>query len=308
MKLLNTIEKTVKDFLIEKHQYDNLITLGKKEVNYIRSLNRDIDNQLNSLKNFFKDENFYFKGGVARLALQIYINKENANDYIRDADYVYIGKYNNLDNLTRDLAKDLENYNINWVAFLHEVEHIDTFKEYFTTRDLTMNEVLLRPDKLIFTRRAYKDIVDKQINPKALKIYTRLSPRLLLFACRYNFNIKDNIQLEFDDFNILVCLLKAYELNIEEKYFYMLKKYTNTPEHNLNEFLFNLLISISGFILAGREKNIIKDLINNENLEKLYDLYPEIEEEVKKINFNEKDIDFYLPLLRKPNRNKNYIN
>lgn len=286
----------VKNFnlITEENQYDKLIFFDKNIVDTICDINFEIKNLLNDSS--FDDENVYFKGGVARLALITYIENKNINEPIRDIDLVYINE--NINNYFNFRDSDIEKY--------YDVEYIENFDKYFKSRDITLNEVLLRPDKLICTRRAYRDVLNYSINPKSNDISSRMFSRMLLFAARYNYNISKNIEMTNNiyPFDFLVCLLKAYELGIESDYFYICKDYNVTDEYDLKDWLFYLLNNVFNFNLFGRDKLIVKDLkdFTSEKLNTLYEYYPSLKDEVDKINLDY-DED-YSNFLTKPNRNK----
>jgi hypothetical protein len=296
LEFRNLINK-VKNFSIitESNQYDKLIFFDKNIVNEIKEINPDIKNILN--KYSFKSDNVFFKGGVARTALLSYVRNKNISNDIRDIDLVYIGEdYSDFHKLR---GENLEEYS--------DMEYIETFEDYFKSRDITLNEVLINNNKLICTRRAFRDIENYLINAKTNDLSSRLLARMLLFAVRYDYDVIKNFKLyEAYPFDFLVCLLKAYELGIEFDYFDICKTYNITNNHSLSEWLYKLLNSVYDFSLFGRDKLIAKDLINfnEDKLNELYEFYPDLKQEVDKINLTEIDEDLLKKYLKKSNRNK----
>lgn len=291
--LIKLIESTVVEFFNESKQYNKLVSLKHDDINEIRKNNNKLNTILNN--SIFKNKNIYIKGGVARLALQIYLN-DYTDDFIRDIDYCYIGNHDEYSNIDFNEEVDYEGESIN---------------HYFKSRDITLNEVLLRPNIFIFTRRAYRDFNNEKINPKTNHIDSRLYSRVLLFSARYDYVVSNEIHSQYIiEFDFLVCLLKAYELNIEEKYFLICKKHYVTDHNTLSDWLIDLLTSVYDFDLFGRDKYIAKDIVGNNDkniLNNLYKKYPNLKKEVKKIDFDNIDADYSL-YLKKPNRinNKKY--
>jgi hypothetical protein len=282
--LRNFIKNSIRECLNEQNQYSNLVTLN--QINNIKGKNNYLDNILRD--EVFKNKGVYLKGGVARLALSIYY-EFNDDSVIRDVDYCFIGDYKEYQKIKDDIDLDIDYEG-------------DTIDGYFKNRDVTLNEVLLRPDILIFTRRAYRDFEKNIINPKTNIVSSRLASRLLLFVARYNYNIPLSVDINdntVDSFDFLVCLLKAYELGIQQKYYTICKEYV-TLYYTLPEWLAFLLEDVYNFSLYGREKFIAHDISTLSNISKeLYVTYPELKKEVQKINLNDDD---YLNYFKKKNR------
>jgi hypothetical protein len=287
------IATTIREYLNEQYfyvikennQYNNLVTLN--QIDEIRSKNNDLDKILRN--GIFKNKGIYLKGGVARLALSVYYGF-NDDSVIRDVDYCFIGDYEEYLKIEDSINLDIDYEGA-------------TINEYFKNRDVTLNEVLLRPNILIFTRRAYRDFEKNIINPKANVVSSRLASRLLLFSARYDYNIPLSINIEVNEmysFDFLVCLLKAYELGVQQKYYHICREYGITDDSSLSEWLVFLLEDVYNFSLFGREKYIAYDISTLINIRKeLYVMYPELKKEIQKINM---DDDYYLNYLKKKNR------
>ena len=98
--LKNFIETTIIEYLNEESQYNKFILIPKEGVNKIRDINDDIDEILNN--SIFSNKNIYLKGGVARNALELYINSDIESPIIRDIDYCYIGSISDYHKLFSD--------------------------------------------------------------------------------------------------------------------------------------------------------------------------------------------------------------
>jgi hypothetical protein len=277
MNVIQLVENIVKEYLNE-NKYSNLIKLEKNVVDEIREKHSSLNKILSD--KIFDKNNIYLKGGGARAGLIMYLNNEY--DIIRDVDYVYVGPY-------KEYMNNIDYFNGN---VDYEGDSIDN---YMKNRDVTINEILLSRNYLIFSRRALRDYKKESIVPKQKYISSRLYSRMLLFSAKYNYNLNfNNLIFDYDDkdnFNLFICLLKAYELNIEYKYFDLCKKYDLTNNiYYISDWIYYLLDDMYGFDFYGREKLIIKDIIHNRNFEKIYDKFPELKYEVDAINLN--DIDY----------------
>jgi hypothetical protein len=300
------IKRLLREGLIKENQYDNYIVLDKKIVDRIREINPAINKELSS--SVFGVSNIYAKGGAARLALLIYCELDNngglhGNDVIRDSDFVYLGSYD-------DYQKDYEKYRDYGVDYEGE-----TFEKYFSRRDITLNEVLLSPTKLMFTRRAYRDAMKNVVNPSKgndsrYGVDDRLAARMFLFAARYGYKPVDSFKFNcnnYNTFDFLVCLLKSYELGIQDKFFNLFKEYCDEFS-SLSDWLAFLMINTGGFDYYGRENGLVNDLSSvsdselKSELEKtVYPEYPELKKAVNKLNIDDES-DYFKHYLTKYNR------
>lgn len=283
---------------------DKIITLSKDKVDIIRKRSFTINNLLsNSI--FKKYDNLWLKGGISRLALMLYLNQDVDDSDVRDIDTVaFFNDYND------------DYYNFSKEEFYGiDVERTTMTPENFLlSTDFSFNSVLLRPDKMIFTRRAYKSILDKKIKKKDdLLSYVqdeRGAARLLLFAARYGYRIPNEVKFKKieDGFEFLIVTLKAYELGIQNKFFNLLKKYNlNLKSSNIIMFLLNLLKKNNYFTIGDDRIHLLyKDLINNDkNIEDIKHLLSdEIKNALKNFEYQN---DIPKNILRKFNR-KDYSN
>ena len=218
----------------------------------------------------------YCKGGAARIALSVHLGLYN-EDTLRDSDFAYIG------------AKESQPAGVADLDFEGE-----DFAEYFNSRDTAINEVLVRPGCLIFTDRAAKAMQTATIDTEEA-MSSRLLSRVTLFAARYNYDFSHEVTLDGDvyDFDILVTMLKAFELKIERVYFTSLQQlglYTDC--NSLGSLLVKLLTSVYGFSLLGRESLIAHSLIGC-NIDGLTEDYPQLTQLVASFDYQALAIRYY---------------
>jgi hypothetical protein len=288
------LNKIFEAILREKNQLNKIVQLNKDTVDIIRKNNYKLDTILSN--KIFTNPNIFIKGGVARIAFQNYLG-DYSDLSVRDIDYCYLGDYKEYITIFRDIEKLIGDR----LYYEHNINY------YFNNRDITFNEVLLRPDGLWVTRRAIRDYNNQVINPKAKYVSSRIYSRLLLFAVRYGFKVPEDVVLDDDlnTFQFLLCLLKSYEIGIEQKYYKICKDHRIADENNVSEWLVYLLNNQYFFDLNGREKYLATKLIDadvsEEELIYLYKKYPKLKIEVDEINFNDQD---YLMFFSKRNRNE----
>ena len=216
-------------------------------------------------------EGMYGKGGVAREALLLYVYSQNNlkfNVNVRDRDFLYTGNKNLYEILNKDYLKYLG---------VNASDDIDraSLSEYFKTRDITLNEVAVNSNELIFTRAAYNDAYKQIIQPskfskKGVEVSGRLYSRMILFAVRYNYHLSNKIiPKAIDNFNMLVCLIKAFQLKIESAFFieaYRLgvidEEVDNVEQWFLNLYLKNPSINIKDMPEKYINSYDIKQLIH----------------------------------------------
>jgi len=293
------------DNLLFEGSYNKLITIDRDIIEKLAKLNTNLANELNK-EIYLVDENIYAKGGAARLALLLYVDMINdvdhhKNDVIRDSDFVYIGDYDNYIKVTSNFVNN-DNDEIDYEG--------KNFSEYFNSRDISLNEVLLNRNKFIFTRRALRDASRKVINPSKpnySEISSRLSSRILLFASRYDSDISPNIKLSYNEsFIYLIALLKAYELGISNKFFELCNKYVINFK-SVGEWLLKDLIPQSNIEFNDKQaEEIANDIYNqkdDEAIKSIFKYHPNIAKIVKSFDiYDENDFKEYMV---KPNRRNN---
>ncbi len=233
-------------FFIKENKYNKLATLDEKRILYLRKMSPLLDRLL-SYNVFSKYKDFWIKGGVARYALMLYFNKKVYGSDVRDVDGIFfskdVSKFKELVNgLSSDI--DVENY----------IFGIDKF---LSTTDIAHNSVILRPDKMIFSRRAVNALQNDKISSTVLDrdVSERLGARMLLFAARYNLSVSNELSFrQYDGFDMLAVLLKAYQLNIQDKFFDLVKKNKlNFGTHTLPDF-FEELVRLNPHFNIGEER------------------------------------------------------
>lgn len=266
-------------FLSEKKDAKIITVSGdefSKFVNSTPSLKKEL-----SLP-YYQTGILYAKGGVAREALMAYIMYRNGQSFaitVRDRDFIYF--YNRLD---YEKIEDIltKYYNL-------EIDQSYDIKSYMKTRDFTFNQVIINSDQLIFTKDAYDSIRRKYVNPSQKennnqynKVSGRIFARLIYFSIRYGYDISDHIIYDsIDEKNLLVCLLKSYELGIEDQYYRQSYYFDLIPDdiENSDEMLIYLMLKnpyininepIDKLLKSVKNKNIYSflsgddsDVINN---------------------------------------------
>ncbi len=100
-------------------------------------------------------EGYAVKGGAARALLLKNIGIDSSGEF-RDMDIVRIEEWNKDDSRDEEIA---ETYMPDDFQFGHGVEKIETIKEYFKTRDFSINEVLATNKKIIATKKCIADSI-----------------------------------------------------------------------------------------------------------------------------------------------------
>lgn len=301
--------------LFESGSMDKILTYDTDTVNYIRNLNNTLDSILDN--QIFEDyDNVYLKGGAARLALQLMIDPNRFKfDNVRDIDLALIG--DDYDN-KYDFTDSIEKYGIEPPYYEGK-----SIVSYMKSRDVTLNEVILRPSMIAFTKRAYRDISRNIINLSYSKyadphnnynndIGSRGLSRLILFSARYGYEIKFGLFDHYGDnneyFNALLCLFKAFEVNVENRYFEISKKFKFANAENSNDYL-DWLIYLLGNVGLLHDDNIenkilrsIKYYDGGTNIDKLFKFFPNIKKYIESLNYNDDDKEILKRFLKKPNR------
>jgi hypothetical protein len=221
----------------------------------------DIDALKTELAKPYAD-NVYCKGGAGRIALMSYLGLYEG-EQLRDSDFAFIGAEQ--DTPCQD-DLDFEG---------------ETLEEYFNSRDTAINEVLLRPDCLIFTDRAVEAMTSGVIDTSEEDLSSRLLSRFILFAVRYNYSFSHDVDLErLYDFDVLVALLKAYELGVELEFLRAYQELDYYTDMTIADFVKYLLSSVYGFKLYDREDSLVLDLLHVDVADLAQD-YPSLTAKVK---------------------------
>lgn len=171
---------------------------------------------------FRRYPDLWIKGGGARAPFLDWAKRNfDPDSYhrvprIRDVDLIYFGE------ILPDEVRDLEDVG-------YDVERLFSMQRYWHTRDVGINEVLLRPEKLLFSEKAIRDFHRGELYPSG-NVYNvhwddipyRVGVRGLLFAIENGLQpsrlIVDSAG-EASAFNVLLGLYKAFKSGKEEAFF-----------------------------------------------------------------------------------------
>lgn len=302
--------------LLEGSPYDKIIVLGKDKIDELRRINKNLDAELRDP--IYKIPKFYAKGGAARLALQLYVDPNRFKDeVIRDRDFVYVGRDD-------DYMDALNKMTIPNGYDGGEVDMVLSVEQYMKSRDFTFNEVMMRPDELIFTRRALRDVEKRVVNPKNLYAWDtngdRVASRAILFAARYGYDFVNNARFgnqSGGDFLMFIALLKAFQLNIQDRFFELLKKLRYADgASNLFKYLVDTMkrhmtpsiLMPEPLELHGQESKIARMLVDGKwDIDRDFlAFYPDLEKEVDKMTLLDKyeDAELINKFLKKKERGK----
>ena len=260
-------------FFISEIREPKLITIEGDKLKNIINSSANIKRALNN--KIYEIEGIYSKGGLARGCLLKYISINEGTNFsptIRDHDIFCTLKRNEL---------PVSNEELRAIDVRYEDIEFGTLNDYFNTRDITLNECLLSREKLIFTRNAYLAAKKQIIQPSKYEVNEssvsgRLYVRMILFATRYNYTIPKQIKHDsIDEFQLFVCLIKAFELGIESDFFVNCYKYGIVEDaENVEEWLVYLYSSIDrtlniNVLLSKMKSTKYKDfLISLHNIKK----------------------------------------
>ena len=153
---------------------------------------------------------------------------------VMDYDFVVFGddvEWNDYDNEERMILTDEQEDEFYRLKDLGDIETHWNFKEYFRSRDNTLNQVLLGMDGLYYTQQAKDSSCSLDVGmtednrPRAVL-------RNILFALRYGHTIpKVDIRKALKEAFVidqLITLLKAYRVGLEVDFYMILAKNSRT--------------------------------------------------------------------------------
>jgi len=221
------------------------------ETNNLR-LSSDVLNLFRKTKDIWnRYPNLWLMGGGARDVFLNWLN-DKKGDYIRksielrDLDLVYLGS----ERLEEEVESEIINYFQEAGYATVDLENNSSLDNFFWTRDNPINEVVLRPDKLIIGERALEAGEAKEIKPSEFEIdkywkdiKPKLGLRLILLAIQEDWKEKIN-PLVFEainaanPFDLYINLYKAFQKGIGEEFYNYIKnnsflKETSSPEEAL---------------------------------------------------------------------------
>lgn len=192
---------------------------------------------------FRRYPDLWIKGGGARTPFLDWAKRNfdpdsylRAVPRIRDVDLIYFGEM-------PEEIWDLEDMG-------YDIEQLPSMGRYWTSRDVGINEVLLRPEKLLFSEKAIRDFHRGALHPSG-NVYNvywedipyRVGVRGVLFAIENGLQPSRLIIESARDasaFNVLLGLYKAYQSGNEGVFFATMQAMGNeharrfeSPEHAL---------------------------------------------------------------------------
>ena len=235
-----------------------------------------IINFFNKYKDLFDTNDLWIKGGAARNTLSTYINDTvNSGKHYRlisepesprDLDVILIKPSIEQETKVKDLLRNV-----------CDITTVNSINDFFSSSDVDINQVLLRPDRMLFTTKAEEGFKNKIIKSK--KFYTYESDwivlRAILFSLRENLDINLDIRNDVRNANyfaLLVHLFKAYSSNLQEDFFKILKKYRDDIAfNNVDDYLLFLLDNVDGFRLTDEHQKIVDEIKYNKFIDKYSD-------------------------------------
>lgn len=203
-------------------------------------------------ENFKNNENLWLIGGTAR---EVFVNWrrrilsrnfQSPPKSPRDIDFVVIG------------AEEIEPFRG------HDLQYSNSIEDYLNTRDLAINELLLRPDWLIYTKEA-EMAADNQMYgmPSKYELGTfygepgpRTSMRSLNTALELDGEVdssaREGLKYAKSSFEILIQLFKAFGKGVEDE-FVREMGYKISPER----LIFILLKKVYDFRLTAEQRKIL---------------------------------------------------
>ncbi len=201
---------------------------------------------------FEEHPNLWVKGGPARDALLTYFSDQEGlvvrrPTPTRDIDLVLIEDEQYEHSYVEAWLAEIEDRCLDGLSSQPlagckiDFESIGSFDQYFQSRDIGINEVLLRPYVLLFSAKAERDARRRQAVPtmyefsKETGIRARVALRTVLTAVRERVGFRPNKSLvssvgAADSFDLLVHLLKAYETGVADDFYQAIQWMTPTLE------------------------------------------------------------------------------
>jgi len=221
---------------------------------------------------FEKYPNLWIKGGGARASFISFVYSKYNMWYkppesIRDIDLILIS-----DN-KEDKIHLYEDFN--GQVDIRDIEVQPSISKYMLTRDLAINQVALRPEKLLFSKQSFENIKNKIVYP-AQKEYdsehgevsARIAIRGVLLALREGLEPSQallNSLYKISDANLLIHLFKAFETGVQDKFTTYVSPYSFSAEKTL----LYLLKKIPNFRLTTQQEKLV-NLIRREQYYEKY--------------------------------------
>lgn len=228
--------------------------------------NADLPSQVRS---FFAQHAWVFreypelwvKGGAARNALLSVLTGTSPAPP-RDIDLVLVGESGHTVCLTLADALGLDR---------RDVECIPSLSGYFSSRDLGVNEVLLRPDRIMFTENARRDVMKghaSPVRPEYEQVTPRVALRGVLIALREGLKIHPLLKkgvLDARPFDLLMHLFKAFESGVEDRFFNVIRENQHLRgTKSAERALFFLLGQVRNFRFTDSQSRLVQQLRREE--------------------------------------------
>lgn len=199
----------------------------------------------------------WVKGGAARNALLSVLTGTSPAPP-RDVDLVLIGEtYRSVCYTIAD-ALGLDP---------RDVECIPSLSGYFSSRDLGVNEVLLRPDRIMFTENARRDVMKGHatpVRPEYEQVTPRVALRGVLIALREGLKIHPQLKkgvIDASPFDLLIHLFKAFDSGVEDRFFNVIRGNPHLRgTKSAERALFFLLGQVRDFRLTDSQNRIVQQL------------------------------------------------
>lgn len=215
---------------------------------------------------FTRYPNLWVKGGGARSVFLAWVRsrREPSVDFdpadARDVDLVVIGREPTKSDVVRAFEGKIQ---------AQDVENIASISGYFGTRDLGINEVLLRPETLMFTDKALTDTLRNVTHPSGFEGGPDMSPRValraVLMALREGMEPSPAVFPALADarpFDLLIHAFKAHETNVEDAFLEVLQE-ARVPvadrATDAGHLLQLLLRRVPGFRLTPEQQMIVQE-------------------------------------------------
>jgi hypothetical protein len=196
----------------------------------------------------------WLKGGAARIPFLSWV-LSTTYDYHpavrdpRDIDAVVFGQYD------YELAAKLTE-----LVGRRGFEFMTSMDVYFASRDVGINEVAIRPDKLAFSHKAFRDATRMELHTSANEvdngeIPSRVAIRAATFAIESHFTIPERVLDALgkaSDFDLLLGLFKSSATGNEEA---LLDAYQSKAGHRFKDADDAIVALVAGIAFTVRPEN-----------------------------------------------------
>ena len=272
-----------------------LYSIGREEYITIPSSNITIAPKISEIFSkyysvFSYNPNLWIKGGGARSSLMKYVCDEKNKMFsgninyniptVLDIDLVLInGNYDQYEMILEEMKQDVSK---------KDFEMSSSFDNYFNSRDFSINKVILRPDMLVTTRDAVRDLSREYIAPTNYEYnteYRDISPKMclrsILFSIRNNMGISPIAYSSLHKatyFLLALFMFKAYESGIEDEFYKAIVDYINAPQFDYPFEALKYFVNKSNFVLTEEQQRFVQKEEVKHRQEKFYDKYEDLDQ------------------------------